>query len=1018
MNNKRFTDIFVSRPVLATVVSLLILVLGIKAVFMLAVREYPKMDNTLITITTIYPGAPEDLVEGFITQKIEQSVASAEGVDYMTSSSVDGMSTINVNVRLNFDPNTAMTDVLSKVQQVQSDLPAQAQLPQVVKASDDQTALMYVGFDSPKMSPEQVTDYISRVIQPKIETVNGVSQVQILGAKTFAMRVWLDSQRMAALGVTPTDVVNVLTANNFQAAAGMTKGNYTQISVTASTDVEDPEAFSKLVVKSGKGAIVRVRDVANVELGPQNYNASVYFNGQKAIFIGITATPSANPLTVIADVKKLLPELQKQYPPTLTSKVVYDATKYIQTSIDEVALTILEAALIVIVVIYLFLGSLRTVLIPVVTIPLSMIGVCFFMFAMGYSINLLTLLAMVLAIGLVVDDAIVVVENIYRYIEQGDTPFQAALKGAREIAVPIVSMTITLAAVYAPIGFMGGLTGALFTEFAFTLAGSVIVSGLIALTLSPMMCSKLLTPTVGEGQFVQWLDHLFETLKQRYEVALHSVLSYRPAVVLVAATVLVSCLFLFINTKSELAPTEDQGAIFVMATSPQYANMHYVERYTDQLTHIYQGYPAAEDSFIVNGNGGQVYSTLSGLILKPWDERSQSQADVLKTLQTNISAVAGVRAVAFPLAPLPGSGSGLPVQFVLTTVNPFEDLYPLAEQLKQAALASGLFLYVDNSLSFDKPKWKFTINRDKAGQMGIRMQDIASTLAYTLGGNYVNWFSMEGDSYQVIPQLAQEFRMTPQAVLQLYVKNAKGDLLPLSNIVDVSQTTEPNAMTHFQQLNSAIVEGVLAPTTTMGTALDFLKQKADELLPTGVTYDYGGQSRQFVEEGTALVATFFLALVVIYLVLAAQFESFRDPLIILISVPMSICGALIPLNLGAATINIYTEIGLITLIGLITKHGILMVEFANQLQAEEGLSIRAAIEKAAAIRLRPILMTTAAMVLGVVPLLLASGAGAVSRFDIGLVIFCGMLIGTCFTLFVVPTMYTFFANQHHAKEKR
>jgi multidrug efflux pump len=573
-----------------------------------------------------------------------------------------------------------------------------------------------------------------------------------------------------------------------------------------------------------------------------------------------------------------------------------------------------------------------------------------------------------------------------------------------------------LAAVYAPIGFMTGLTGTLFTEFALTLAGSVIVSGFIALTLSPMMCSKLLTRELGSNRFVRWLDERFELLKHKYQKLLHNVLDYRPAVAVVAATVLTSCFFLYMNTKSELAPTEDQGAIFVMATSPQYANINYVEEYAKQLIPIFNSFPSKEDDFIINGMNSQVNSTFAGLILKPWDERTQSQDEVLAKLQPAISSIPGFRAVAFPLASLPGGGSGLPFQFVVTSVDPFNDIFPAAEALKQKAATSGLFMFVDDSLQFDKPKYVFTINRDKAGLMGIKMQDIASTLAYTLGGNYINWFSMQGNSYQVIPQLSQEYRLNPQDVLQVYIRAGSGKLIPLSTVVDVSQVSAPNSLTHFQQLNSATVEGVLAPTVSMGVALKFMQEQAAQLLPAGMTVDYAGQTRQFVQEGNALLMTFFLAIIIIYLVLAAQFESFRDPLIILISVPMSICGALIPLNLGAASINIYTQIGLVTLIGLLSTHGILMVEFANQLQEHERLSIREAIEKAASIRLRPILMTTAAMVLGVVPLIFASGAGAASRFDIGLVIFTGMLIGTCFTLFVVPTMYTFFAKKHEPRK--
>jgi multidrug efflux pump len=1011
---KKFTDIFICRPVLAIVVSLLVFVLGMKSILDLQVREYPKMDSTLITITTTYPGAPADLVEGFITKRIEESVASAEGIDYMDSTSIDGVSTISVHVKLNFDPNTAFTDVMSKAQQVQSDLPSQAQLPIINKSSDAQTALMYIGFNSDRMTPQQITDYISRVVQPKLETIYGVSQAQILGGKTFAMRVWLDSKRMASLGVTPTDVANALTSNNFQSAAGKTKGDYVQLSITAETDVQDPTAFDRIVVKTVNGTLIRIRDIGKVELGSDTYDSSVYFDGKKAIFVAVSATPSANPLTVIGAVKKMLPELKKIYPPTLSSKVAYDATKYINASIEDVIKTIIEAGLIVIVVIFCFLGSLRSVIIPVVTIPLSLVGVCFFMFTLGYSLNLLTLLAMVLAIGLVVDDAIVVVENIQRYIERGLTPFQASIKGMREIATPIISMTITLAAVYAPIGFMTGLTGALFKEFAFTLAGSVVVSGLIAVTLSPVMCSVLLTSEMSSGRLVKFIDTKFEALKNRYERLLNGSLNYRPVGAVVAITVLVSCFVLYATTKSELAPTEDQGVVFALATAPQYANINYVEAYTDTFQDVYNTFKSKEDDFIINGMNSQVNSVMSALIMKPWDDRTQSQAEALKELQAKLGTVAGVRTVAFPLPSLPGSGGGLPIQFVLTSISPFTEIFPISQQLKQKAMDSGLFMYVESTLQYDKPELKFKLNRSKAGDLGINMQDIGGALAYSLGGNYINWFSMEGQSYKVIPQLSQKYRLNPQDVQQIYVRTGSGDTIPLSTIMSVRQVSQPNALTHFQQLNSATIQGVLAPGVTTGQALKYLQEQAKEILPPGMTYDYSGGSRQYIEEGNALIITLFLALIVIYLVLSAQFESFRDPFVVLISVPLSICGALIPLFLGMATINIYTQIGLITLVGLISKHGILMVEFANQLQEEEGLTVRQAIEKAAGIRLRPILMTTAAMVFGMIPLMIASGAGAASRHDIGVVIFFGMLIGTCFTLFIVPTMYTFFAKSHVA----
>jgi multidrug efflux pump len=1012
----KFTDHFICRPVLAMVVSLLILILGLRALSDLQIRQYPQMSNTLITVTTSYPGAPASLIEGFITTPIERSVASAEGIDYMSSTSVAETSTINIFVKLNFDPNTAFTDVMSKVAQVQNQLPKDALLPVIQKLVGQQASLLYISFSSDKMTSEQITDYIQRVVVPKIATVFGVSQAKIIGGKIFAMRVWLNSKRMAALGIAPSDVVNALLHNNFQTAAGGVKGDFVQIYVKAETDVQDQKAFENIIVKNVNGVLIRVRDIGQAVLGSEDYNSSVFMDAKNAIFVSVDATPTANPLNVITDVKKLLPQLEKIYPPTLKSQVVYDATRYISASIHEVIKTIIEATVIVILVIFVFLGSLRTVAIPVVTIPLSLIGVSFLMLVFGYSINLLTLLAMVLAIGLVVDDAIVVVENIYRHVEDGMSGFDAAIKGAREISLPIISMTITLAAVYAPIGFMTGLTGALFTEFAYTLAGAVIVSGIIALTLSPMMCSKFLTAELTRNRYVHFVDRKFDQLRQFYQRRLHNTLNYRPVMIVLAVVVLISCFFLYMNTTSELAPDEDQGVLFVQGQAPQYANINYVENFTRVYDQVFKDLPSTANYFVINGFG-TVSTVLAATILKPWDMRKQTQKQAQAILQEKLGQVAGLQTVVFPLASLPGGGNGLPVQFVISSILPFEQLYPVAEQLVSAARKSGLFYFVDSELKYNNPQLNITIDRNRAADLGIDMQGLGYELAYALGGNYINWFAMVGQSYKVIPQVSRIFRLNPEDINQLYIKTGAGKLIPMSTIVDMHLTTQPNLLSHFQQLNSAIIDAVMLPTKTLGDGLQFFEKTATSIFPGGMTYDFAGQARQFVQEGTALLYTFFLAIIVIYLVLAAQFESFRDPLVILISVPLSICGALIPLNLGLASINIYTQIGLITLIGLISKHGILMVEFANKLQEHEGLSVREAIEKAAAIRLRPILMTTAAMVLGVIPLLMATGAGAVSRFDIGLVIAMGMLIGTMFTLFIVPTMYTLIAKKHQPIRK-
>lgn len=1003
----KFTDLFIKRPVLASVVSLLILLFGINSILNMPVRQYPKMDNTVITIVTAYPGADANLIAGFITTPLESAVASAEGIDYMTSSSVQGLSTITLTIKLNFNPQVAFTDVMSKVQQTLNQLPPASQQPIIVKSSDTSTDLLYISLDSHEMTAQQITDYALRVVQPQLQTIDGVAKAEILGGATYSMRVFLDPIKMAALEVAPSDVFTVLASNNFLTAAGSTKGEYVAIHITAQTDLNNVEEFGQLIVRSNKNSIIRLKDIAKVTLGSQNYDSSVTFDGKKAVFIGIAPTPTANPLTVISDARKAFPAIQKQFPPSLTGTIVYDATDFIRASLKEVATTIIEAALIVVIVIFLFLGSFRSVLIPLVTIPLSLIGVCTLMLFLGYSINLLTLLAFVLAIGLVVDDAIIVVENIHRHIEEGHTPLEAALTGAREIATPIIAMTITLAAVYAPIGFMQGLTGILFKEFAFTLASAVIISGVIALTLSPMMCSKILSHDTSGGRFINYLDRLFNRLKIRYKNILHDWLDTRAMILLVCLVILFMLPYLYTHTVKETAPEEDQGFFFVMGTAPESATLNYIESYTKLFDNIYRSFPETAHFFTINSN-----HPVSGLVLKPWGDRARNQFSLKQPLQEKLDKIAGIKAFSIIPPPLPGGGGGTPIQFIIKTTNDFQSLLEVSNKLIEKAKNSGLFIYLDNSLKFNQPEISLQINRSKASDLGLNMQTIGSSITSALSGGYVNFFNLNGRSYQVIPQLDRRFRLTPQQLGQIYVHSSAGVMVPLSTIVTPIPVTRPNAISHFQQLNSATIQGVMMPGHTLGEGLQFLQTQALDVLPQGFDYDYAGQSRQFEQEGNALILAFFLAVLIIFLVLAAQYESFRDPLIILISVPMSICGALIPLNLGLASINIYTQVGLITLIGLISKHGILIVSFANQLQKEKNLDKRAAVEEAASIRLRPILMTTAAMVFGVVPLLIASGAGAVSRFDIGLVIASGLLIGTCFTLFVVPAIYTYIAADH------
>lgn len=1006
----KFTDVFIKRPVLATVVSLLILLLGLRAMSDLTLRQFPEIKKTVITITTAYPGASAELMQGFITTPISKAVASANGVDYITSQSADGVSIVSAYIRLNFDPNEAMTEVTAKVAETRNKIPKEASPPVINKATGEQIALMYLGFNSNNMSTQQITDYLSRVVQPKLQTAPGVANAEILGGFNYAMRIWLNAEKMSALHLNSSDVAAALTNENIQTAAGNIKGKYVIYAIKAKTNVESADEFKEIIIKQEKGSVIRLKDIAEVELGAESYDASVIFNGKTAVFIGIQGTPTANPLNVIDNVKKILPELANNYPPGLTAKIVYDSTDYIRSAIKEVIHSITEASIIVILVIFAFIGALRTVSIPVVTIPLSLIGVCSLLYAMNYSINLLTLLAMVIAIGLVVDDAIVVVENIYRHIEEGYAPQEAALMGAREIALPIISMTTTLAAVYAPIGFMTGLTGALFKEFAFTLAFSVVISGIIALTLSPMMCSKILSESITHQPLVHKIDAFFEKLKTLYRERLQLVIAQRSVVIVFAILMFLLCFLMVITIPTELAPTEDKSVLFLSLTGPKASNYNYLSKYTNQLNHIFQSIPETEDYFIINNEGGE-NNAISGLMLKPWNKRSRSQNKIQPQVQEKISQIPGLNAVVFPLPSIPGA-EGLPVQFVITATEDYAVIDQVLQKVKEKALQSGLFIYLDTDLKFEKPVIDLTIDRDKAGEMGLSMQTIGNTLSMLISGGDINRFSLYGQSYYVIPQALQNFRYNPESLKNIYVPTAKGEQVPLATVINLQIKTDPGKLNQFQQLNSATLEGMMMPGKTITQGLAFLREQAKEIFPLGFSYDYAGQSRQVMEEGYTMVTTFFFALIIIYLVLAAQFESFTDPFIILISVPLSIAGALIPLHIGLATLNIYTGIGLVTLIGLISKHGILMVDFANQLQRNEKLSRLDAILKSASLRLRPILMTTAAMVLGVVPLILADGAGAQSRYSIGLVIAFGMLIGTCFTLFVVPTMYTIFARKY------
>ena len=1005
----RFTDIFIRRPVLAAAISILIFLLGFASLMTLNTREYPKMSNTIITVTTQYPGASAKVVAGYITRPLENSIAAADGIDYMTSTSHQGESVINIYVRLNYPPDNALTEVTGKVDAVLNLLPKAAESPTIVKETGNTFPQLIIGFKSKVLEPKQITAYLANVVLPAMFADGGISGITIWGEKKYAMRIWLNPQKMAVLGVTPAEVYSALEAGNLQGAPGKIKMLKKYVDLDSQTTLHSAQEFDNLVVKKVGTHLIRIRDVGRAELGVENYDTQVEFDGKPAVFLAFQLQPSANPINTINKLRQTEQKLKRSFPSGLTSQVTYDSTDFVHASIKDVIHTIFEAVLIVVIVIFLFLGSVRAMIIPIVAIPLSLVGVCLLMAGLGYSINTLTLLAMVLAIGLVVDDAIVILENIFRHLEEGGTPFQAAIIGAREVASPIIVMSTTLVAVFAPIGFMGGLTGSLFTEFAFTLASCVIISAIIALTLSPMLCSKIVSRKTLESKMVKRVDHVFNYIRDYYSAALSYVLTKRVIVVLFGVAILGCCALFYTHIPGELAPQEDEGVILVLGQAPSFANLGFMKQVHDPLNKVLTSYPKEEiGTFMGLGiglAGPQPDFLVSGFILKPWDQRSRTEMSLMPSVQAKLDNIPGVVLVANELASLPGT-TPPPVQFVLKTTGSLEALYPVMEKLEKAAKKSGLFLVFESDLRFDMPNVQIHINRNKAEHLGISVQEISNALDTMFGDNYINFWGKQDYSFEVIPQVPDDWRRNVQQLGEVHIATDSGKLIPLSSVVSFTESNQPQMINHFDQLNSATFLAVPKTGVALGTALTFLKNTADKIMTKNDMIDYGQESRQFAQAGDALVLAFLLAIIVIFLVLSMQFESFRDPLIILVSVPMSMFGALLPMYFGAATINIYTQIGLITLIGLISKHGILIVEFANKLQEHDKMDKVEAIKHAAAIRLRPILMTALAMIFGVVPLLIASGAGAVSRFNVGLVIFMGLLIGTFFTLFMVPTMYT------------
>ena len=1014
----KFTDLFIRRPVLAVVISLAILVLGLRSFGILPVLQFPRTQNAVITVNTTYFGADPDLVAGFITTPLENAIAQVNGIDYLTSVSSNSSSVITATLKLNYDSDKALTEMNAQISSVLNQLPPQTQKPVMTISIGQTLDAMYIGFSSKVLPSNYITDYLLRVVQPKLQAVDGVQTAELLGAKNFALRAWLDPKKLAAYRLTAADVSTALAQNDFLSGVGNTKGMMVQVNLNASTNLHSEEEFRNLVIRQSDNAMVRLKDVADVTLGAENYDSEVSFDGNSAVYIGIQVAPSANLLDVVKGVRDLMPQLQAQLPQGIEGKIVYDSTKFVNSSIHEVIKTLSEALLVIILVVFAFLGSPRSVLIPVIAIPLSLIGTFTIMLAFGFSINLLTLLAFVLAIGLVVDDTIIVVENVNRHIEEGVAPMRAAIIAARELAGPIVAMTIVLVSVYVPIGFQGGLTGALFTEFAFTLVGTVTVSSIIALTLSPMMCSRLLRPHLAadtglESRVVHFIDASFEKVRQLYARTLHGSLDYLPVTAVFALIVLGSIYFLYAAAKHELAPQEDQGVVISLLTAAPNSTLQQRVPYAQQNYRVFAGHPETDHVFQLDVPGRMV----AGMVLKPWDERDKTSNQLQPVVQQELNNIAGVQAVSFQPPSLPGS-RGLPIQFVIGTTESFDRLNDVVQDFLQQAQKSGMFMFINSDLRIDLPQSTVVIDRNKAALLGLSMQDIGNSLASMLGGGYVNYFSLAGRSYKVIPQVQQRYRLNTSQLLDYYVRTSSGTSVPLSSVIHIASKTTPESLNHFQQLNAATIQGVALPGVTTGEALGYLKDLADRTLPQGYSVDYSGQSRQFMQESGGFIAMFSFALVIIYLALAAQFESFRDPLIILVSVPMSIAGALvfISLGVGGSSLNIYTQVGLVTLMGLISKHGILIVQFANNLR-QEGKTKRAAIEEAAGIRLRPILMTTAAMVLGVIPLITASGAGAASRFNMGLVIASGLAIGTLFTLLVVPAVYMLLASDHVKRDE-
>jgi multidrug efflux pump len=1008
----KLTDLFVKRPVLAIVVNLVILIAGLQSVRTLSVRQFPRSDMANVVVSTAYVGANADLVRGFITTPLERVIAGADGIDYLESSSSQGVSTITVHLKLNYDTNAALTQIQSKVAQVRNQLPPEAEAPIIdLQTTDSQFAAAYIGFSSKDLDQNQITDYLVRVVQPKLSAISGVQRADIFGNRTFAMRIWLKPDRMASLGISPSQVWNALASNNYLSALGATKGTMTSVNLVANTNLQTTDEFKQLVVKEENGTVVRLGDIADVVLGAETYDQEVRFNGQTAVFVGIFTLPTANTLDVMKAVKEALPEIQAQLPAGMTAGVPYDSSEYIQEAINEVLKTLGETLLIVVIVIFLFLGSIRGMIIPVVAVPISLIGAVLLMLVFGFTINLLTLLAIVLSVGLVVDDAIVMVENIERHLHMGKTPYQAAIDAARELVTPIIAMTITLATVYTPVALQGGLTGSLFREFAFTLAGAVLISGFVALTLSPMMGSKLLRAGDTERGFAGMINRRFDIFKGFYSRVLARTLQYRPVVLTLWVIVALLIVPFYMFSQKELAPPEDQNFIFGIVQAAPNSTIEQTKLFAKGVEDVYQSLPEHKATFqVVFPTGG-----FGGMVTKPLSERHRGIQQILMDASAKSAQIPGIRVIQLLPPSLPGN-QGFPVDLAIVSTAEPARLAEFAQQLVQKAFTSGKFMFADTDLKFDQPQARVVFDRDKLRAQGVDLGQAGRDLSVLLGGNYVNRFSIQGRSYKVIPQVIRSERLTADQLSQMYITGAGGKLVPLSTFATLETSTEPRELKRFQQLNSVRIQGAIPPGVSLDSALKYLEDQAAAILPRGFTIDYAGESRQLRTEGTKFLGVFLLSAVLIYLVLAAQFESFRDPFIILAgSVPLALSGSLLFSFLGLTSINIYSQVGLITLVGLVSRNGILIVQFANELQTEGRDKLHAVLE-AAETRLRPIMMTTAATVMGHLPLVFAKGPGAGARNSIGIMLVTGMIIGTCFTLFVVPSIYVLVARTHTRKE--